>query len=440
MKKYTKMAVLALLLVGFIAGCGGDPNIESAKLNIRNKDYNKAIESAQSALQANPENAEAYYYMGLAYSEKALLESVYDREEFIASSRENLLKAKELYEQQELNTSELRNVPVLIDFMWRVEYNDAIELLDFDREQHADTLNMAIRHLENAATANPDSAMTYDVLAELYYRKDDLPGAISSVNKSLEVASDDDLSRYYRLAFFYQQANEPDKIIDIMTRAYNIWPDDIEVVQELAYAYMRVGRTEDATDIVNDLINRQPDNAEYRVIYGTQLYQNVLTINDELSSNLESLYDKTRELNQAKSQRSPDQNVITQLEGDIDRLETAIEEQRAEVEHMTSIAEEQLTKALEIEPRNVAANYFMGVIHQNRAATYFDLRNITEDNDLAMEYNEQAMAELNKSLPYYEMAAEVEPDNTDFWLSLFRVYTTLGMMDKAEEAQGKAGL
>jgi tetratricopeptide (TPR) repeat protein len=434
------MAVLALLLVGFIAGCGGDPNIESAKLNIRNKDYNKAIESAQTALQANPENAEAHYYIGLAYSEKALLESVYDREEFIASSRENLLKAKELYEQQELNTSELRNVPVLIDFMWRVEYNDAIELLDFDREQHADTLNMAIRHLENAATANPDSAMTYDVLAELYYRKDDLPGAISSVNKSLEVASDDDLSRYYRLAFFYQQANEPDKIIDIMTRAYNIWPDDIEVVQELAYAYMRVGRTEDATDIVNDLINRQPDNAEYRVIYGTQLYQNVLTINDELSSNLESLYDKTRELNQAKSQRSPDQNVITQLEGDIDRLETAIEEQRAEVEHMTSIAEEQLTKALEIEPRNVAANYFMGVIHQNRAATYFDLRNITEDNDLAMEYNEQAMSELNKSLPYYEMAAEVEPDNTDFWLSLFRVYTTLGMMDKAEEAQGKAGL
>ena len=440
MKIYTKMAVLALLLVGFIAGCGGDPNIESAKLNIRNKDFNKAIESAQTALQANPENAEAYYYMGLAYSEKALLESVYDREEFIARSRENLLKAKELYEQQELNTSELRNVPVLIDFMWRVEYNDAIELLDFDREQHADTLNMAIRHLENAATANPDSAMTYDVLAELYYRKDDLPNAISSVNKSIEVATDDDLSRYYRLAFFYQQANEPDKIIDIMTRAYNIWPDDIEVVQELAYAYMRVGRTEDATDIVNDLINRQPDNAEYRVVYGTQLYQNVLTTNDELSNNLERLYDKTRELNQAKSQRSPDQNLVTQLEGDIDRLESAIEEQRAEVEHMTTIAEEQLTKALEIEPRNVAANYFMGVIHQNRAATYFDLRNITEDNDQAREYNEQAMAELNKSLPYYEMAAEVEPDNTDFWLSLFRVYTTLGMMDKAEEAQGKAGL
>jgi tetratricopeptide (TPR) repeat protein len=440
MKSYTKMAVLALLLVGFIAGCGGDPNIESAKLNIRNKDYNKAIESAQTALEANPQNAEAHYYIGLAYSEKALLESVYDREEFIAKSRENLLKAKELYEAQELNTSELRNVPVLIDFMWRVEYNDAIELIDFDREQHPDTLNMAIRHLQNAATANPDSAMTYDVLGELYFRNNDLPNAISSVNKSLEVAQDDDLSRYYRLAFFYQQANEPDKIIDIMTRAYNIWPDDIEVVQELAYAYMRVGRTEDATDIVNDLINRQPDNAEYRVVYGTQLYQNVLTINDELSVNLDKLYDKNRELNQAKSQRSPDQSVINRLEAEIDQLETVIDEQRAEVEQTTTIAEEQLTRALEIEPRNVTANYFMGVIHQNRAATYFDLRNITEDNEQAMQYNEMAMSELNKSLPYYEMAAEVEPDNTDFWLSLFRVYTTLGMMDKAEEAQGKAGL
>jgi tetratricopeptide (TPR) repeat protein len=203
---------------------------------------------------------------------------------------------------------------------------------------------------------------------------------------------------------------------------------------------MRVGRTEDATDIVNDLINRQPDNAEYRVVYGTQLYQNVLTINDELSENLDKLYNKNRELNQAKSQRSPDQNVVNQLEADINQLETVIEEQRTEVEQTTSVAEEQLTRALEIEPRNVTANYFMGVIHQNRAATYFDLRNITEDNEQAMQYNEMAMSELNQSLPYYEMAAEVEPDNSDFWLSLFRVYTTLGMMEKAEEAQGKAGL
>lgn len=440
MKSYTKMAVLALLLAGFIAGCGGDPNIESAKLNIRNKDFNKAIESAETALEANPQNAEAHYYLGLAYSEKALLEDVYEREELIESSRENLLKAQELFNEQELNTSESRNVPVLIDFMWRVEYNDAIEMVDFESEMQPDTLNMAIQHLKNAAIANPDSAMTYDVLAELYFRNDDLPNAINAVQKSLEVAKDDDLSRYYRLAFFYQQAEQPDKIIDIMTAAYEIWPDDIEVVQELAYAYMRVGRTEEATDVVNDLIQRQPDNAEYRVVYGTQLYQNVLTINDELSENLDKLYDLNRELDQAKNQRSPDQNVINRLQTDIDNLESEIELQRTQVEEVTGIAEEQLTKAIELEPRNVTANYFMGVIHQNRAATYFDLRNITEDNEQATKYNEQAMAELNMALPYYEMAAEVEPDNTDFWVSLFRVYTTLGMMDKAEEAQEKAGL
>ncbi|TVQ11099.1 MAG: tetratricopeptide repeat protein, partial [Balneolaceae bacterium] len=220
----------------------------------------------------------------------------------------------------------------------------------------------------------------------------------------------------------------------------NIWPDDIEVVQELAYAYMRVGRTEEATDIVNELINRQPDNAEYRVVYGTQLYQNVLTLNDELSENLDKLYNKSRELSQARNQRPPNQSVINQLQTDIENLESTIVEQRAEVEQMTTVAEEQLTKAIVIEPRNVTANYFMGVIHQNRAATLFDLRNITDDNEQAMKYNEQAMAELNKSLPYYETAADVEPDNTDFWLSLFRVYTTLGMMDKAEEAQRKAGL
>ncbi len=43
-------------------------------------------------------------------------------------------------------------------------------------------------------------------------------------------------------------------------------------------------------------------------------------------------------------------------------------------------------------------------------------------------------------MKYYEKATEIEPDNQDYWANLFRVYTSLGMDQKAEEAMKKAGL
>jgi cytochrome c-type biogenesis protein CcmH/NrfG len=43
-------------------------------------------------------------------------------------------------------------------------------------------------------------------------------------------------------------------------------------------------------------------------------------------------------------------------------------------------------------------------------------------------------------LPFYERAAEINPESTEYWMALFRIYTTLGMTEKALEAQDKAGL
>ena len=43
-------------------------------------------------------------------------------------------------------------------------------------------------------------------------------------------------------------------------------------------------------------------------------------------------------------------------------------------------------------------------------------------------------------MKYYERATELNPDNTNYWNSLFRIYTLLDMRDKAEEAMEKAGM
>ena len=82
----------------------------------------------------------------------------------------------------------------------------------------------------------------------------------------------------------------------------------------------------------------------------------------------------------------------------------------------------------------------MGVVNQNKAASLFEKRNATEDNNLAAEINEQANEYLREAMTNYEKAVEIDPDNQNYWRSLFQVYTTLGMMDKAEAAMEKAGM
>jgi len=43
-------------------------------------------------------------------------------------------------------------------------------------------------------------------------------------------------------------------------------------------------------------------------------------------------------------------------------------------------------------------------------------------------------------MKYYEIAAEIDPDNQEYWKNLFSIYTALGMDQKAEEAMQKAGM
>ena len=67
-------------------------------------------------------------------------------------------------------------------------------------------------------------------------------------------------------------------------------------------------------------------------------------------------------------------------------------------------------------------------------------RNNTVDNEVAQQLDNEARQNLQEALIYYERAAELDPDDTETWQSLFQVYTTLGMEEKAMEAMEKAGL
>ncbi len=70
---------LVVLLGGFLLigapGCTSDPNVEGAKLDIKNKDYDRAYENITKALETDPDNAEAHDLKGQILQEQAFATS-----------------------------------------------------------------------------------------------------------------------------------------------------------------------------------------------------------------------------------------------------------------------------------------------------------------------------------------------------------------------------
>jgi tetratricopeptide (TPR) repeat protein len=99
-----------------------------------------------------------------------------------------------------------------------------------------------------------------------------------------------------------------------------------------------------------------------------------------------------------------------------------------------------LEATLENRSEDPKAYNTLGIIYQNKASVLFDKRNLTRDNEMAAELNKQANDLLRKSMTNYEKAAELDPENPEYWKSLFQIYTTLGMDEKAAEAEKKAGM
>ncbi len=47
---------------------------------------------------------------------------------------------------------------------------------------------------------------------------------------------------------------------------------------------------------------------------------------------------------------------------------------------------------------------------------------------------------IRQAQEYFEKAVEIEPDNKNYWRSLFEIYTFLGEDEKAQEAMEKADM
>lgn len=429
MKKHIYSLFAVLIVAVFMLNCEtGNPLIKPIQTGIDSQNYEAALIAADSATIKEPSNPLGYYYKGVVLGKMAEAERIIsDRKPMYSDMYDALTESSRLYAMQGEAQGEGSKIQLLILQSWSIEHNAAIPYATNDSVMASteNPLDLAIAHLENATTINPDSTLSYDVLAQVYYMNSEFDNAANALTSVIKLEGTGLASEYDRLASYYFLSEQPEKAVIAIEEGLEIYPDSTKLIQKLADGLFQINRTDEALKIMDRLIDLDPTNARYHLVVGTRVYQRVLNLSDKYNENSDEIFDLER--------NDGSEDEISKLKSENETLDTEIAE-------LTKRAEKALLRSSELDTTIPSTFNTLGILYQNNSASLFDKRNNTVDNDEAAKYDEMAKNEAKKAMIYYEKATELDPDNTIYWSSLFRIYTLLDMREKAEAAMEKAGM
>lgn len=431
--------VLALLIAIMIGCSASNPLVDEAQSHLESQDFKEALASAEQSIEEHPGDPMGYYYKAVALSEIAgEQENPEERSKYYNEMNDAFSTAKSIADTTENVPDEISRINAVKNVLWQTEHNRAIEYIQSDslRNTVDEPARYSMNHLKNATTIQPDSALSWNVLAQVAAMNKEFEDAVDAKEKYMSMVEDTAVTPedYLQLASYHFNLDNHEEVLEVFEKAHEQYPEDETIIENLADAYNRVGESDKAIATVEQLVEQDPENPQYNLVLGTQIYQKALRIGDTLSTNSEKILSLQQDFNNANPSEKE------KIKEQIDQLSEENKELQSQIDELTNRAEEALQTTLKYRPKDADAYNTLGIIYQNKAKALFDQRNRTADNEKAAKLHEEGQDLLRESMGYYEKAAEIDPDNTEYWKRLFEIYTTLGMDKKAKEAMQKAGM
>jgi tetratricopeptide (TPR) repeat protein len=459
-KTLNVLSLVALTLL--LTFCKSDPNIEQAKMDLNRQDFESAIAAADKAIELTPETGMGYYYKALAYKGLAETENIVaKRTASFKLMAENFRMAEEKFNALEKGPAELLMIDQNKVSMWAREFNEAVKIAQSDSLKAIDgKLDEAVAHMDNAKIIMPDSLNNVIVATELYLmngQKDEALNSLQEYKDNPNVEPDE--NTYLRIALLQSEIADNKTALATLDEGRKKFPENVQLVQQTAQLLLEEGDTDRALEVVKKLIEIDPNNPQYRMVYGTQLYQSVDVLAEQLAEQYDILFELDQEYKQAAriTNKKEREAKVAEVEKKRVDVQSKIEEIQSEEDDLTAQATSQLLKVSELRPNDHTVQYTIAIIYQNKAAGFQKQRDNELDNKKAALLDQKASEQLEKALVFYEKAAELiakeiaeEKDQQakvelmereqGYWNSLFRVYTNLGMTEKATAAMEKAGI
>lgn len=391
--------LICLVFGGFILvgadGCSSDPNVEGAKLDLRNKDYDRALRNLGTALTTNPDNVDALELKGRVIGEMILgIRDVDEHTRLLVEMLDSYDRARILDPTLEESIAQAMRIA------YSNEFTMGAQAFNRGRNDDAEYLNSAA-FFKNAARIQPDSSGAYVNQASAYMNAGESASAIQPFEKAIE-KGDTDINTFRFLAGIYQNMDRHSDAVSTLETAGRLYSDDAELQKDLLNAYQLAGQTDRAMEVYGEAVESDPQNKLFRYNYGSLL----------LSA---ERYD----------------DAIEQLVAAI-----AIDSEYASAHYNLGAA--YINKAVLVNEQLTALDDEYREKLDTLTQAEKDTRN-QEMNDLADSRRALFAMAINPLDSARQLMAEVEEDPTDVCAALYQAYVQVNELDKAEGVSSCAG-
>lgn len=393
-----RSALLAILFTGLLvlsACSGGNPNISAAEDALEDGNFDQAISSAQTALETDSSNTQAYLLISQAYINQVdSTTSLEERQRLFREAREAQEKAVEFDPSLQEDVRSRRGTAYYQQMQSGIDaFNQARQTGD------STAYRSAASFFSGAATLEPDSAEAH--LNEAFARLNVGQRAESVTPLEMYISKADSIGEtpYTILGQLYLTNEQTEDAISILREATQQYPENTELQSLLLNAFNRTDDKSRAMQAYRESIEKNPNNAQFRYNYGSLL----------LSA---------------------------------ERYDSAIE---------------QLQRASDLDSDNPRVYFNLGAAHINKAAAIDDSITTIEDEareaerdmtDSEQETLDELVADRNEmfenAIPplekAYQMTSTGDEYRQDICRALFQVYVNTDQEDKAQQVESCAGM
>lgn len=280
---------IAILLFGFILMTGCQQTaVTSAKVYLQQANYDKAIEQCLVAVEAVPNDAEAWYVLGQAYGRKKMFKEM--NEAFDSSIKSSDARAADIEQERLKYWIDVFNIGVNQIKQDKVEeasqnFLVASQLIPDKIDAHKNLAytyilmernEEAINVYKQALEYHPDDLELKNYLGSIYYQTqmyDEAIEVLTDVVEKAEPQSKEFNEALYNLAYSYDLKGEQDQAIATYEKALVITPNDKDLMFNMGRLYFMQENFDKAIDSFRRVLDLDPDDFDANYNIGNALIQ-----------------------------------------------------------------------------------------------------------------------------------------------------------------------
>jgi len=390
----------------------------SAKLYYTQKQFDKAKEFIEKALEKNSKSADVHYYHALILSE-------------LKDLKGQAFAAKTALELGGLKENEIKNCNALMLSAWANTFNAGVAA------GNANDVDEAVKQYSLAAEILPDSAQAYYYMFVAQYNSKRYDDALVSIQKYIDKTHETQETVQFILNIYFTKARPFRSSADSLMSEFSS--------KKAAYAALKDKKKppfNDFADSLEAIKVSSKSNIEYdKALAVLDKYQNskYLPANWILEFKAQTYVEANRS-NEALSVFIAAANASPQNEA-LQYNVGVLYLNKKELEK----AAEYFGKAVELKPDYAEASYNLGVTYLRMGSEAKDKINEEYDKEVKKKKkdkkridqlsNDKSFLEYyKKALPYFEKVKDFRKNDPQFWTVLGQVYANLDMKEKAKEA------